>query len=554
MLKPVDRSRRDGPLYPGSSKTLRDFIDLKHLLVKIDANFDFESLVEFIEVKYDPAIGRPAVHPEILVRALLLDAIYDIGSYRQLCERIGENLAWRWFCYLTLEDQVFDHSTITVFIERLGSDSFQELLKRLNEELARLNLFSPRTYADSSLVEANASTKALARTALTPAEFKAQATEKDGAYTVLDRQPAIPEENKPASFEYRRYQDAAGLLPLSRVDPDARWRKPNEQSRAILGYKENIIVDISGFILARGVTPADASDLEGIEPLLDRLPLKPKSLAADTGYRSGRLRQKLRRGGTTPYIPLHPNQETVGTAALATDEFGYHGDHLTCRQGKVLKPDFPDAKETIHYVALQSDCQACPIRVECLAAKETRKHVSVSRYELEFRRARNLNQTVASCRQMRRRKTVVEGVFARLDRLDWDRARLRGIEKVDCQATIAALAHNILKALTKVRFWRREAQAGSLTCDSRAGRPFLFARYLISFSAPPLATRCRLTQTDCAPNQPFYQAFFNRSPSSEFTQTGGGASSGAALRPGSSGSYLDPAADRSGRSRWWPAR
>ncbi len=26
MLRPIDRSRRDGPLYPGSSRTLRDCI------------------------------------------------------------------------------------------------------------------------------------------------------------------------------------------------------------------------------------------------------------------------------------------------------------------------------------------------------------------------------------------------------------------------------------------------------------------------------------------------------------------------------------------------
>jgi hypothetical protein len=44
----------------------------------------------------------------------------------------------------------------------------------------------------------------------------------------------------------------------------------------------------------------------------------------------------LRRRGITPYIPLHPNQEVTGNAALVTGEFVFHGDHVTCRQGKVL--------------------------------------------------------------------------------------------------------------------------------------------------------------------------------------------------------------------------
>ena len=88
LLKPIDRGHRDGPLYPDSTEVLKDFIDPQHLLLKIDANFDFESLVELLQGKYNPNIGRPAIHPEILVRALVLSAVYNVTSYRQLCERI----------------------------------------------------------------------------------------------------------------------------------------------------------------------------------------------------------------------------------------------------------------------------------------------------------------------------------------------------------------------------------------------------------------------------------------------------------------------------------
>ncbi len=63
MLKPLDRSRRDGPLYPGSSKTLTDFIDPKHLLRRIDANFDFAGLVQCLETLDDPCIRRLSSGP-----------------------------------------------------------------------------------------------------------------------------------------------------------------------------------------------------------------------------------------------------------------------------------------------------------------------------------------------------------------------------------------------------------------------------------------------------------------------------------------------------------
>src|SRR5262249_35290770 len=114
----------------------------------------------------------------------------------------------------------------------------------------------------------------------------------------------------------------------------------------------------------------------------------------------------------------------------------------------------------------QADCRACPVRASCLAPKETRKHVRVSRYAYTFRRAARLNTTAQYQREIRRRKTTAEGVFAHLDRLGWDRARFRGRDKVDCQGSIAALAHNILKALTKRRFWGREAAAQRGTLPS----------------------------------------------------------------------------------------
>jgi len=114
--------------------------------------------------------------------------------------------------------------------------------------------------------------------------------------------------------------------------------------------------------------------------------------------------------------------------------------------------------------------------------------VGLSRYQGEFRRAQRVNETIRYQREMRRRKTVVEGVFARLDRLGWDKACLRGKDKVDCQGSIAALAHNILKALTKARFWRRAACAGRrLTQSMRANSWTRLVLALFMPASRPLA-------------------------------------------------------------------
>ena len=80
MLEPLDRCRRDSTLFQFTTKRLRDFIDPNHLLLQIDAQFNFAELVAPLEANYCPDNGRPAVYPEVLVRALLISALYNITS------------------------------------------------------------------------------------------------------------------------------------------------------------------------------------------------------------------------------------------------------------------------------------------------------------------------------------------------------------------------------------------------------------------------------------------------------------------------------------------
>ena len=134
---PLDHCRRDSTLFQFTSKRLRDFIDPNHLLIQIDEYLDFAKLVAPLEGRYYPDFGRPAVHTEVIVRALLICSIYNIVSFRRLCSAISENITYRWFCFLTIDVPVFEHSTITHFINRVGQEGFSEVFDGLNQELLR---------------------------------------------------------------------------------------------------------------------------------------------------------------------------------------------------------------------------------------------------------------------------------------------------------------------------------------------------------------------------------------------------------------------------------
>ena len=190
MLDPLDRHSRDSTLFQFTTKRLRDFIDPNHLLIRIDEQFDFQKLVEPLEAYYCRDNGRPAIHPEVLVRALLISSLYNVSSFRRLCAAISENLAFRWFCFLTIDDKVFDHSTISYFIERIGDDGFEGIFHRFNDEMLRLRLLSRQVYVDSSLVRANVDGRTLSPSGMSVEEFKEKAVEENGLFVL--RESSVP--------------------------------------------------------------------------------------------------------------------------------------------------------------------------------------------------------------------------------------------------------------------------------------------------------------------------------------------------------------------------
>ena len=59
-------------------------------------------------------VGRPSIDPELMIRMLIVGYCYGIRSERRLCEEVEMHLAYRWFCWLDLDDKVPDHSTFSV--------------------------------------------------------------------------------------------------------------------------------------------------------------------------------------------------------------------------------------------------------------------------------------------------------------------------------------------------------------------------------------------------------------------------------------------------------
>lgn len=63
--------------------------------------------------------GRASIAPEKLPRAMLVQVFFSVRSERQLTEQVRYNLLYRWFIGLAIDDEVWDHSTVSKNRDRL---------------------------------------------------------------------------------------------------------------------------------------------------------------------------------------------------------------------------------------------------------------------------------------------------------------------------------------------------------------------------------------------------------------------------------------------------
>jgi transposase len=82
-----------------------------------------------------PNVGRPSIDPELMIRMLIVGYVFAIRSERALCREVQVNLAYRWFCGLSIEDKVPDHSAFSrARHERFrDSDIFRRVFERVVE-------------------------------------------------------------------------------------------------------------------------------------------------------------------------------------------------------------------------------------------------------------------------------------------------------------------------------------------------------------------------------------------------------------------------------------
>src|SRR5271170_6200520 len=107
---------------------------LSDAVPKIDAALDLSWLRSELTPHYS-SIGRPSIDPELMIRMLVVGYVFAIRSERLICREVQVNLAYRWFCRLSIEDAIPDHSAFSrARNERFrAGDVFRRVFERVVE-------------------------------------------------------------------------------------------------------------------------------------------------------------------------------------------------------------------------------------------------------------------------------------------------------------------------------------------------------------------------------------------------------------------------------------
>src|SRR5947209_1054249 len=157
----------------GSDKRSRELFSYVHLEQRVRQDHPLRAIRSLTDAALEAlsadfaalysGLGRPSIPPEMLLRAMLLQAFYSIRSERQLMERLEFDLLFRWFVGLGIDDGIWDHSVFSKNRDRLleGEIAAKFMAAVLTQPKVRQLLSTDHFSVDGTLVEAWASMKSL---------------------------------------------------------------------------------------------------------------------------------------------------------------------------------------------------------------------------------------------------------------------------------------------------------------------------------------------------------------------------------------------------------
>ncbi len=432
-----------------SAIDVESLIPKSHLLRRIDRVLDLSFLAELTAPLYSKSQGRPSIDPEVFVRMVLLGYLYNIDSDRQLCEEVGYNLAYRWFCRLSLKDSVPDHSSMTKIRDRLGEKTYEEIFDHVVDQCGKAGLVKlEQVMVDGSAIRANASIYGMKEREASDEDRKdddeprGQIHSKDGLSNNDFRKRGI------------LGKKISNKTHFSPVDPDATLAGKTHETKS-LSYKTHHAIDAgSRVIIDCHVTTGSVSDItvfpDRIAAIEEKYEMNIGEVIADRGYGSGDNLSLLEKRGIKSNIPLWSPRSGMTYFRQLEEGFKISDDGKTvhCPEGHKMRYGFFDTTNGRHtFNVPRAICSLCPRQEVCLTEHERKqrgKRFFLIEHFKTIERVESQSKEPIFKQKLWQRMWKMEGIFAEAkSHHGMRRARYRGRAKMQIQVYMTATVQNL---------------------------------------------------------------------------------------------------------------
>ena len=344
-----------------------------HLVRQIDRVLDL-SWVHKELAPYYSHTGRPSIDPVLMIRMLLVGYVFALRSERRLCSEVQVNLAYRWFCKLSVEDQIPDHSVFSRARHERFRDS--DVLRRVFEGVVAMCIAAGRVGGEAFSVDASLIKADVDKKKRVPGDqLNAWPKAEEASRVVREYLTAL---DAARSDEERGEKDDSGFSgggrskpakEVSLTDPQAAWvARPGIDP--FFAYDANYLIDNKAGIIvdAEGTRANRIVEIAVTQTMMDRVrrrfDLQPRRLAGDTAYGAVRLLKWLVDRGITPHIPVwDKSARSDGTFSRTDFVFDQERNIYICPGGAELTSTGNiDQGHIIYYRASKNDCSTCSLK------------------------------------------------------------------------------------------------------------------------------------------------------------------------------------------------
>ena len=450
-------SQKQSLLFPAN---LLDFIKNDDLCMVVDdvvSSLDLSCLY----AKVSPE-GNMAYHPKMMLKVLFYAYASGIFSSRKIAKALGENVA---FIYLAAWNRP-DFRTINNF-RMNNKQQIENLFVQIVELCQQLKMVKlGHISIDGSKFKANAADRKTYDKQRIEREMKRildQADKQDqqeddlfGPDKTGDELPEDIRDRKQRIEKLKQIQqqmDKEGKKKLNATDTDAAFMKTTGGIKT--SYNAQAAVDEDVQVIVAADVTNQASDVEQLLPMVEQTEQNTDAsidiLTADSGYSTTDNLERLESYDLDAYIPddiYQGRKRGKQVSPFDKDNFIYdpNADEFTCPAGKLLKFWYIRREpKGVYHIYRCRHCEGCQHFGPCTTSKRGR---SVWRrlVDEKIKAMREKLDSATGKAIYAKRRHIVEPVFGHIKSvLGFTGFSLRGLEKVNAEFKIVAIAHNLKK-------------------------------------------------------------------------------------------------------------